>query len=29
MSEMGWHDPFRHLKHKLLPKEVLGVKLAI
>jgi hypothetical protein len=26
---MGWHDPFGHLKHKLLPKEVPGVKLAI
>jgi len=23
------HDPFGHLKHKLWPKEGLGVKLAI
>jgi hypothetical protein len=23
------HDPFGHLKHKLWPKEVLGVKLPI
>jgi hypothetical protein len=29
MSEMGSHDPFRHLKHKLWPKERSGVKLAI
>jgi hypothetical protein len=29
MSEMGLHDPFGHLKHKLWPKERLGVKLAI
>jgi hypothetical protein len=29
MSEMGSHDPFGHLKHKLWPKEGLGVKLAI
>jgi hypothetical protein len=29
MSEMGSHDPFGHLKHKLWPKERLGVKLAI
>jgi hypothetical protein len=26
---MGLHDPFGHLKHKLWPKERLGVKLAI
>jgi len=26
MSEMGSHDPFEHLKHKLWPKEKLGVK---
>jgi len=26
---MGSHDPFGHLKHKLWPKEGLGVKLAI
>jgi len=29
MSKMGSHDPFRHLKHKLWPKERLGVKLPI
>jgi hypothetical protein len=29
MSKMGSHDPFGHLKHKLWPKESLGVKLAI
>jgi hypothetical protein len=29
MSEMGLHDPFGHLKHKLWPKDGLGVKLAI
>jgi hypothetical protein len=29
MSKMGSHDPFGHLKHKLWPKERLGVKLAI
>jgi len=29
MFEMGSHDPFGHLKHKLLPKERPGVKLAI
>ncbi len=29
MSEMGSHDPFGHLKHKLWPKEGLGVKLAV
>jgi hypothetical protein len=29
MFEMGVHDPFGHLKHKLWPKEGLGVKLAI
>jgi hypothetical protein len=29
MSEMGSHDPFGHLKHKLWPKEGMGVKLAI
>jgi hypothetical protein len=27
MFEMGLHDPFRHLKHKLWSKEGLGVKL--
>jgi hypothetical protein len=26
---MGLHDPFRHLKHKLWPKEMPRVKLAI
>jgi hypothetical protein len=26
---MGSHDPFGHLKHKLWPKERLGVKLTI
>jgi hypothetical protein len=29
MSKMASHDPFEHLKHKLLSKEGLGVKLAI
>jgi hypothetical protein len=29
MSEMGLHDPFGYLKHKLWPKEGPGVKLAI
>ncbi len=29
MFEMGSHDPFAHLKHKLWPKEGPGVKLAI
>jgi hypothetical protein len=29
MSEMGLHDPFEHLKHKLWPKERPGVKLVI
>jgi hypothetical protein len=29
MSKLGLHDPFGHLKHKLWPKERLGVKLAI
>jgi len=28
MSKMGSHDPFGHLKHKLWPKEGLGIKLA-
>jgi hypothetical protein len=28
MSEMGLHDSFGHLKHKLWSKEGLGVKLA-
>jgi hypothetical protein len=27
MSKMGSHHPFGHLKHKLWPKEGLGVKL--
>jgi hypothetical protein len=27
MSKMGLHDPFRHMKHKLWPKEGPGVKL--
>jgi hypothetical protein len=29
MFKMGSHDPFGHLKHKLWPKEKLGIKLAI
>ncbi len=29
MSEMGSHDPFGHLKHKLWSKEGSGVKLTI
>jgi hypothetical protein len=29
MFKMGLHDPFENLKHKLWPKERLGVKLPI
>jgi hypothetical protein len=29
MSKMGLHDLFGHFKHKLWPKEGLGVKLAV
>jgi hypothetical protein len=29
MFEMGLHDPFEHLKHKLWLKEGLGVKLTV
>jgi hypothetical protein len=29
MFKMGLHDAFEHLKHKLWPKEGLGVELAI
>jgi hypothetical protein len=29
MAKIGSHDPFRHLKHKLGPKERPGVKLAV
>jgi hypothetical protein len=29
MSKMGSHDPFGHFKHKLWPKEMSKVKLAI
>jgi hypothetical protein len=29
MSQMGSHGPFRFLKHKLWPKEGLGIKLSI
>jgi hypothetical protein len=29
MSEIGLHDPFGHLKHKLWSEEKSGVKLAI
>jgi hypothetical protein len=29
ISEMGSHDPFGYLKHKLWSKERLGVKLTI
>jgi hypothetical protein len=29
MSEMGLHDPFGHMKHKLWAKEASGVKLTI
>jgi hypothetical protein len=29
MSKMGSHDPFGYLKHKLWPKERLGVNLSI
>jgi len=29
MSKIGSHDPFGYFKHKLWPKEGLGVKLAI
>jgi len=27
MSKMGSHDPFEYLKHKLWPKEELGITL--
>jgi hypothetical protein len=29
MPQMGSHYPFGYLKHKLWPKEVPGVKLAV
>jgi hypothetical protein len=29
MFEMGSHDPFGNLKHKLWPKEGMGIKLAV
>jgi hypothetical protein len=29
MFEMGLHEPFEHLRHKLWPKENAEVKLAI
>jgi hypothetical protein len=29
MSKVGSHDPFGHFKHKLWPKERLGIKLTI
>jgi hypothetical protein len=29
MSKMGLHNPFGHLKHKLWPKEGLGVNLSL
>jgi hypothetical protein len=29
MFEMGSHDPFGHLKHKLWPKEKSGIKLTV
>jgi hypothetical protein len=29
MSKMGSHDPFGCLKHKLWPKEGLGIKVPI
>jgi hypothetical protein len=29
MLKMGLHDPFEYLKHKLWPKEGLGIKLSI
>jgi hypothetical protein len=29
MYELGLHDPFGYLKHKLWPKERLGIKLPI
>ncbi len=29
MYKMGFHEPFGHFKHKLWPKERLGVKLPI
>jgi hypothetical protein len=29
MFKMGLHDPFKHLKHKLWPKEGPEIKLAI
>jgi hypothetical protein len=29
MSKLGSHNPFGYLKHKLWPKEGLGVKVLI
>jgi hypothetical protein len=29
MSEMGLHDPFGHMKHKLWPKEGPEIELEI
>jgi len=29
MSKMAWHEPFRHLEHKLWSKERPGTKLAV
>jgi hypothetical protein len=29
MFEMGSHDPYGHLKHKLWPKEESGVKFVV
>jgi hypothetical protein len=29
MSKVGLHDPFRHLKHKLWPKEGSWIKVAL
>jgi hypothetical protein len=29
MFEMGLHEPFEHLKHKVWPKERPGIKLVV
>ncbi len=29
MFKMGLHEPFGHMKHKLWPKERLGIKFTI
>ncbi len=29
MSKMNFHDTFGHLKHKIWPKEKLGIELVV